>query len=560
MWQARQISLILLFICISLSGCGLAFIFLKQPMTSVDALEQLYLLMEKQRNRGQDGAGVSVIIPQYSYLDVQKITSCKPHALEVIHHSFDTLLQQDYCRNTILMGHVRYGTYAGQGEDFCQPYVHADAQQKNSLVFAGNFNCTNIPELENFLFTQGVERAPKSDTGVVAQLFSILWEKEKNLQNALIKFTSMVDGGYIFTCALADGRSFIYRDPHGIRSAFYFQNEHIIAAASERAALATVFATSFSNIHEIPAGHALIINPTGTHEIEQIASAPNVTPCSFERIYFSRAHDPAIMKERKALGKNIAARVLAQIEYDLEHTIFTYVPNSSELAFVGMIEELEHLTQRSLRVEKILYKDQLLRTFIAHDTLRPSLTKSAYDVVQDVVSPRDTLVIVDDSIVRGTTMKNLLARLISLRPKKIVLVSSAPPVLYPDCYGIDMCKIGTFIAFEASIQLLRERQKNECIERVKNNCLSNKTALNVLTELYEFSLDLLEEKVAQLLKPASWSGELKVVYQTVEGLHKAIPLHQGDWYFTGNYPTTGGYAVAQKSFLNWYFSLDERPY
>lgn len=564
MWQARQFFLIILCTSISLNSCGLAFICLKKPYDPLWGLEHLYLLMEKQRNRGQDGIGIALIKPQQEYISVKRIRSCKPHALEAVYQSLVGVIDQSIADVPIFMGHVRYGTFAGTGKGYCQPILHKQEDGKIAQVFAGNFNLTNIKDLGNWLIDHDQIDVPESDTGIIAHTLQVLFEQGHTLESALHLLTEMIDGGYVFMATMQDGRTFVYRDPAGIRSAYYYSDEKCSAVASERAALALVFQTDYSKIKEIQPGSALIINPDGFIEIMQITPPTTIRACSFERIYFSRAHDPAIMQERKALGRAVAPRVLEALEEDLSNTIFSYVPNSSEIAFAGMIDEIEQLSHQRVRVEKLLYKDQLLRTFIAHDAIRSAITRSAYDTVQELVQPEDTVVILDDSIVRGTTMKKLVKQLIALNPKKIVIVSAAPPVLYPDCYGIDMSRIESFIAFNAAVKLSQTSEHKICLaDMIHQGALQSMQTNNILYEFYrQFSLEELEQTVAHLVRPqdSAWAGEIKVIYQTIDGLHKAIPHHQGDWYFTGNYPTPGGYQVLTQSVLNWYYGINKRAY
>lgn len=609
--------------------CGVAVVRLRKPLAYYSAqygdvawgMNKLMTLMDKQRNRGQDGAGVAVVkfdIPSgQEYL--HQVRAAGDDALD---HLYDQIfkelhqikektasaIKQNPYLGEAMLGHLRYATHSSCDFKFCQPFVHVDTVACKHFALAGNFNMTNTQSLFNQLHKWGLSLTTESDTHVILEMIAYYLDREYqnitqqaqekeaiseqiDLARVLKKAATLWDGGYVFAGMLGNGDAFICRDPAGIRPGYYYLNDEVFAAASERVALMDAFDISEDKILPIKPGHVLVIKKSG-----EISETPFTSPlpekqCSFERIYFSRASDPLIYQQRKALGKNLAARVYEAIGGDLEHAIFTYVPNSSICAFQGLVEEinriarqslleemlskqkfddeeLEKLVQAQARTEYLVAKNQKMRTFISNDQKRDNLVAQLYGVTKGIVTPRDTLVVIDDSIVRGTTLKESLVRkLMSLKPKKIVIVSSAPPVMYPDCYGIDISQFGRFIAFQAAVSLLKERNEMHVLKEIealcmKQNYLPPHKLTNEIKKLYDrFTLEEISHKVAELIKPADAKGvQIQVIYQTIDGLHKSMPGYDGDWYFTGEYPTPGGYQVLNTSYLNWCEHLDCRAY
>jgi len=630
--------------------CGLALVRLRQPLSHYrerygDAawgLRRLYLLMEKQHNRGQDGAGVAVIKfdmpPGDEFL--KRYRSAERNALE---HTFDVLMRDvtaprlkraarlddvglkrrfDFL-GELSIGHVRYGTHSGRRTAHCHPYVRQNNIASRNLAIAGNFNMTNAGELFEKLVEYGLNPVGDSDTQVILERLGYFLDREHehleaamgpdsfrglkgrdlaqivshdlDLARILRRASEDWDGGYAFAAALGNGDAFVCRDPAGIRPAFCYIDEEVAAVASERAALTNVFNIEPEQVEPIKPAHALILKRDGRIEQAPFTDALPLRQCSFERIYFSRGNDPDIYQERKALGRQLAPRVLASLGGDLDHAVFSYIPNTAEPAYVGMVEEIDHLTRRRHldelwqriasgrvcradldrlsngrpRIEKIAHKDQRLRTFITHDAARRDLVPHVYDITRGVVTSDDTLVVVDDSIVRGTTLRESIITMLSrLNPRRILVASSAPPITYPDCYGIDMSQLGRFIAFEAAVELLRERGREHLLDEVERRCLEQQNlpadrVVNHVKLIYDhFTLDELEEEIARLVTPRSidWRGSVEVIYQSIDGLHAAMPNHSGDWYFTGRYPTPGGYKVLNTSYLHWRRSIDVRAY
>ena len=607
-------------------------------------LARLYLLMEKQRNRGQDGAGIACV-----HLDARMGEPFyhlkRAPGRTAIDEIFASLgmspgqnRENNYCDQPgestdsytaeLYLGHVRYGTDGDNTASTCHPQVRHNNWPSRTLLLAGNFNLTNSADLFRELIGYGQHPIAMIDTVTIMEKIGHFLDRENDrlyhlhgpdgekgltgqdlakkigadldLANVLQKATRRWDGGYTIGGLLGHGDAFVCRDPAGIRPCFYIQQDDYFAAASERAALVSSFDVSPRTVKELQPGHCLIIKRDGRvinkpfTEAERLRATPRKS-CSFERIYFSRGNDPDIYRERKLLGKNLARRTLEAVDWDTEHTVFSYIPNTSETAFYGLVEEAEKLsaeheisllTERQagkdinlqdvmdlvpprLRVEKIAHKDQKLRTFITEDADRSTLVSHVYDVTPGVVRHDDSLVVVDDSIVRGTTLReSILAMLAKLNPRRIIVVSSAPPIRYPDCYGIDMSQLDKFIAFQAALSLLRERGEEKLIQEVYESCVKqrdekNGNYKNHVRRIYDRIDDNdLENRIADLVYPrnTNWQGELKVIYQSVEGLHKAIPEHQGDWYFTGDYPTPGGYRVVNTSFINAYEGHSRRAY
>ena len=608
-------------------------------------LRRLYLLMEKQHNRGQDGAGVAVVKfdmpPGAEY--IKRIRSDKHNAIErvfdIITSDVNTLSHEDLeglsdhelkrrCEflGEIYLGHLRYGTHSGNELANCHPYLRTNNTASLNLALAGNFNMTNANELFDQLIEAGLNPIGDSDTQVILEGIGYCLDREHDylrttmgpeslrglegralareisrdidLLRILGKASKEWDGGYVFMALVGNGDVFACRDPAGIRPGFYYIDDEVIAAASERAALANVFDVDPQEIEPIEPGHALVVKRRGRIDHKPFTHPLPVRQCTFERIYFSRGNDPAIYQERKALGRNLALRVLAALGDDLQRAVFSYIPNTAEAAYVGLVEEIDGLTRTRrakelwrriqagsitqadldrlldgrLRTEKVAHKDQRLRTFITHDAARRDLVGHIYDITRGVLRPDDTLVVVDDSIVRGTTLRESIITMLSrLNPRRIIIVSSAPPIMYPDCYGIDMSQLGRFIAFEAAVALLHDRGEERLLDEVQEQCLAQlelapEKMSNPVAAIYErCTLDELSAKVSQLVRPphlrqSGWDGGVQIIYQTVEGLRSAIPDHAGDWYFTGSYPTPGGYKVLNKSFLNWRAACDARAY
>jgi len=624
--------------------CGIALIRLLKPLSYYQekygswkyGLNKLYLLMEKQHNRGQDGAGAvcvkNSLAPGSAY--ISRFRSVKENPIKDVFDQINEPLQKAVwdrieVENTewayknfsfageLYLGHLRYGTFGKNSIDLVHPVMRQNNWKSRNLVLAGNFNLTNTDELFKVLVDLG--QHPKAYTDTVTALEKVghfldtenelLFRKYKNegltnekisykieenldIQNILERATKDWDGGYTIAGLLGHGDAFVVRDPWGIRPAHFYYDDEIVVVASERPVIQTVMNVHVSKVNEINPGEALIIKKDGRISKELIRVPHKRTSCSFERIYFSRGSDKDIYRERKELGKLICPAVLKVIDYDFENTVFSYIPNTSETAFYGMVEGIRNylvdwkineikkkngaLTDEDIkriisfepRVEKIAIKDVKLRTFIADDASRDDLVAHVYDVTYGIIkNDVDTLVIIDDSIVRGTTLKNSILRILDrLHPKKIVVVSSAPQIRYPDCYGIDMARLDKFIAFNATIELLKETGQQALIDRVYSQCkqqenLPKEEMVNYVREIYQnFTAEQVSAKIAELLKPKDCKAEVEIVYQTVENLHKACPNDLGDWYFTGNYPTPGGNRVVNSSFINFIEGKDQRAY
>jgi amidophosphoribosyltransferase len=630
--------------------CGVVLLRLKRPLEQLRerrgdmlwGLRRLYLLMEKQRNRGQDGAGIAAVkfdMPAGEPF-LLRLRNAKRNALERL---FDEAMEPatDLSSATMrsahpielkrripllgeaMLGHLRYGTYGGRGAAFCHPYIRRSVVASRNLALAGNFNLTNSNQLFRTLVELGLNPVGDTDTGVVLEKMGHFLDQEHrhlsatigpgsfrslsgtdlaqaisqelDLHRVLRKATEDFDGGFAFVGLVGNGDAFACRDRHGIRPAFVAETEDVVAVASERAALTTVLDLDPSLVRELPPAHALVIRRDG-----EVLEAPFAEPgpcrsCTFERIYFSRGNDPQIHQERMQLGRNLAGRVLEVLGGGIERAVFGFIPNTSETAYMGLVDEVgrrvrlaraTELAERlhhgtltageieaalglSVRAEKVAHKDQKLRTFITHDAARGDLVKHVYDVTPGVVRPDDTLVMVDDSIVRGTTLReSIVTMLARLQPTRIVIVSSSPPIRYPDCYGIDMSQLGRFIAFEATIAVLRARGDQGLIDEVERLCLeqqhwSDGRQVNHVRRLYD-AVDHaeLEGAVAQGILPPglAWKGGLQVVYQSLDGLRQAMPEHAGTWYFDGDYPTPGGYRVLNTAFLQWCRREDGRAY
>ena len=625
--------------------CGIALIRLLKPLsfykekygTYYYGIHKLYLLMEKQHNRGQDGAGVAGIKfdMQPGAPIVHRMRSASANALEEIFGKLNHRLadvqknkphkaeDEEWLKKNVpflcelLLGHVRYGTYGKNATEFCHPLTRQNNWLTKNLVIAGNFNLTNVDELFQKLIELGQHPREKTDTVTILEkighfldrqneeLFgkfkaeghtnpeiSTLIAKHLDLQEILHNASKRWDGGYTIAGLLGHGDSFVMRDPNGIRPAFYYHDDEIVVATSERPALRTGFNIQTGQIKELKPGHALIIRRDKTVSEVEILKPGENRACSFERIYFSRGNDQDIYRERKSLGKIVAPTVLKSINYDLENTVFSFIPNTAEVAFLGMVEEVEHYLDKAKenelekitgkddkaklmkllsvhpRVEKIALKDTKLRTFITNDVNRNDKAAHVYDTTYGVVRRGiDTLVTVDDSIVRGTTLKQSIFRILDrLGPKKIIVVSSAPQIRYPDCYGIDMAKLGDLVAFQAAVALLKESFRENLLDEIYEkakvmNELPRENAVNLVKQIYDlFTPEQISKKITELLRPDDIKADIEIIYQSVEGLHEAIPNHKGDWYFTGNYPTPGGNKVVNRSFIYFMEGKNVRAY
>ncbi|NCT94200.1 MAG: amidophosphoribosyltransferase [Chitinophagaceae bacterium] len=607
--------------------CGLAYIRLRKPFsyylqqhgTVTYGLNKLYLLMEKQHNRGQDGAGVAAVKlntePGNPFL--HRIRSNAPQPIADIFFKIGQEIQEleryqpDIKQHPglmkghlpfmgeLLLGHLRYGTQGKNNVEFCHPFIKRDLMPGKNLALAGNFNLVNTDELFDLINVEPGEFQKQSDLAAMMEVLLHFLQKEDeqkpnnaNLVNVLQKATPLFDGGYTIGGLLGNGHSFVMRDANGIRPAYYYINDEVIVAASERAAIRTTFNVGENEVMELMPGTALVVDDRGGYTIHQILEPRERRACSFERIYFSRGSDEKIYRERIALGHHLSKTVLERIQYDLKNTIFSYIPNTAEVAFYGLVkgmeeylnkikverilswgndftpEKLEEMVTRKIRQEKIAIKDVKLRTFITEDASRNEMVQHVYDVTYGTVRRgEDTLVVIDDSIVRGTTLKESIVRMLArLQPKKIIVVSSAPQIRYPDCYGIDMSKLGDFIAFRAAIALLKERNMEQVLtevhERIKELARTNQLHTeNVVRQVYKpFTTEEISNKIAELITPKEVNLPVEVIYQTIEDLHDSCPTNTGDWYFTGNYPTPGGNKVVNKAFLNFIEGKNVRGY
>jgi len=620
--------------------CGIAMVRLLKPLefykkkygTSFYGIQKMYLLLEKQHNRGQDGAGFASIKldvkPGTRYISRVRSNKEKPiqDIFKQINTRIDGVLEENpdkkddvnwqlqnmpYVGN-VFLGHVRYGTFGRNSIESVHPFLRQSNWRHKNLIMAGNFNMTNSAELLEELIELGQHPKENTDTVTIMEKIghflddevqaiyqkckeqninkkdaSLVIERDLNIKRILERASKNWDGGYAMTGLIGHGDAFVLRDPAGIRPAFYYKNDEVVVVASERPVIQTVFNVDIDQVKELEPAHALIIKKDGNTSIEKINEVLEKKSCSFERIYFSRGSDADIYQERKKLGKLLFPQILEAINDDITNTVFSYIPNTAETSFFGMTEEAEvYLNKRKTdtilngnknisaedltkllaerpRIEKIAIKDAKLRTFIASDDSRDDLVAHVYDVTYGVVKPTDNLVVIDDSIVRGTTLKQSILRILDrLNPKQIVIVSSAPQIRYPDCYGIDMAKLGDFIAFRAAIALLKNTNQAHIIEEVYQKC-KNQTeeTENFVKAIYNpFSPEEISEKIAELLTDNSIKATVKIIYQGVNNLHKAIPNHKGDWYFTGDYPTIGGAKFVNKAFVNYYEGNNKRAY
>ncbi|OIR07573.1 amidophosphoribosyltransferase precursor [mine drainage metagenome] len=607
--------------------CGLAFVRLRKPFSYylqqygsvMYGLNKLYLLMEKQHNRGQDGAGIATVKlnvePGYPFLHRIRSNAQQPIA-DIFFKIGQELNELEKYQNDIklhpgllkghlpllgelLMGHLRYGTQGKNNVEFCHPFIKRNIQPGRNLALAGNFNLVNTDELYDLLNMEPGEFQKQSDLAAMMEVIHHFLVKEDeenpnnaNIANVLKKSVPLFDGGYTVGGLVGNGHSFVMRDAHGIRPAYYFINDEFIVSASERAAIRTTFNVGENEVLELMPGNALIIDDKGNYSITQIVEPKERRACSFERIYFSRGSDEKIYRERIALGYHLSRRVLENIHNDLKNTIFSYIPNTAEVAFFGLVkgmedylnqikvqrilswgndfteEKLHEMINRKIRQEKIAIKDVKLRTFITEDANRNEMVQHVYDITYGTVRKGlDTLVVIDDSIVRGTTLRESIVRMLArLGPKKILVLSSAPQIRYPDCYGIDMSKLGDFIAFRAAIALLKERGMDDLLKELTEKCKEMQRnnqlhAENVVRQVYKpFTTEEISNKIAQLITPPEIDLPVEVIYQTIEDLHESCPTNTGDWYFTGNYPTPGGNKVCNKAFLNYMEGKNVRGY
>ncbi len=626
--------------------CGIGLIRLKKPLTyyqekygsALWGLKKMYLLMEKQHNRGQDGAGIACLKlntePGYPYLLRHRVIEPSPvwqtlvkdidaHLANLLQKEPELLLNPSKLKlqfpflGEIYLAHLRYGTYGENGIPYCHPVIRNNNWKSRTLAVAGNFNLTNVDFLFDKILRLGQFPRYKTDTTTILERMGYfldeenkkiyrkykdkldksqiqpLIEKELDIQSWLQWSAKHWDGGYVIGGLVGHGIAFAMRDPHGIRPCFYYENDEVVVIASERPTLCTAFQVRKEDIQELPPAHAFVVYSDSSTQIFPFTKPQKLSKCSFERIYFSRGNDADIYQERKALGFELAHRIAEEVDYQWEKTIITHIPNTSYPAYLGLSEGIRkiihqnrihqiknHINHENFeqeiakilsfrpRLEQLIIKDVKLRTFITNEKGRDDLVSYVYDVTYGLIKENeDIIVALDDSIVRGTTLKqSIIALLAKLNPQKIIIVSSAPPICYPDCYGIDMSQIEKFIAFQAAITLLKEHDKENIIHETydkikfleKNHALETE---NVVKNIYApFSLKALEQKIAQLLKPDNMKGELSIVYQTLEGLHRAIPNHSGDWYFSGNFPTPGGNRVTNIAFLNYYEGKNQRAY
>jgi amidophosphoribosyltransferase len=624
--------------------CGIAFLRLLKPLefykqkygSAFYGIQKMYLLMEKQHNRGQDGAGFASIKldvePGERY--ISRLRSNEAQAIQDVFAQINGRINEKMIANNnynddvatqksnlpylgeLFLGHVRYGTFGKNSIENVHPFLRQNNWMHRNLLLAGNFNMTNVKELFNSLIELGQHPKEMADTVTIMEKIGHFLDEEVtdlyqeckvnglskresspviaeklDLVKILKKASKNLDGGYAMAGLLGHGDGFVFRDPAGIRPAFYYQDDEIVVVASERPVIQTVFNVDFDKVKELQPGNALIVKKNGSISEENILPATTKKACSFERIYFSRGSDAEIYQERKMLGKLILPAVLKAINEDTDNTVFSYIPNTAETSFYGMVEAAQDfLNQRKnnfilknrdtltedmlaellavkIRTEKVAIKDAKLRTFITEDASRDDLVAHVYDVTYGVIKPTDNLVIIDDSIVRGTTLKMSIIKMMDrLKPKSIIVVSSAPQIRYPDCYGIDMAKLEGLVAFRAALELLKENHLQHIIEEVYIKCKAQENSkdtdvVNHVLAIYApFSPEEISDKIAEMLTSESVKAKVKIIFQTVENLHIACPNHLGDWYFTGDYPTPGGNRVVNRAFMNFYEGKDARAY
>jgi amidophosphoribosyltransferase len=608
--------------------CGIAFLRLRKPLsyyhqkfgTAFYGLNKLYLLMEKQHNRGQDGAGIATVKLQVSagnpfmqrirsnvqqsiadiFSQVQKELETLEKLLPEIQEHPDLLKGNLSYMGEVMMGHLRYGTQGRNNIEYCHPFVKADILPARNLCLAGNFNLVNTRELFHEIHKDELAQV-KMDSDLAAMLevihhFLKIDDSDSsgqiNWTHVLQQSCALFDGGYVVEGLCGNGDAFVMRDKHGIRPAYYYISDEVIAVASERPALMTAFKLTVDQVQELPAGHALVVLSNGDYQLQRVAEEAEKKACSFERIYFSRGSDAEIYNERKQLGRLLSEKVLKTIQYDLKNTIFSFIPNTAETAFYGLIkgaekylneikvariqswdknydeEKLREMIERRVRIEKIAIKDVKMRTFITAESARTEMVQHVYDITYGTVRRGiDSLVIIDDSIVRGTTLRESIIRMLDrLGPKKITIVSSAPQIRYPDCYGIDMSKMGDFIAFQAAVELLRKNEQQHVLLDVYAECQAAEKSGSLHTQNFvktiykHFTADDISAQIALMLRPDDVEAEVGIIYQSIENLHEACPQNTGDWYFTGDYPTPGGNVVVNKAFMNYMEGKDARGY
>ena len=623
--------------------CGVALLRLLKPLefyhkkygTSLYGLKKMYLLMEKQHNRGQDGVGLANVKLDVEvgkrYISRKRSVATNPlqdvfqqankRFVELEKNDPDKLKDPQWMKENLpftgelFLGHLRYGTFGGNTIEQCHPFLRQNNWKTRNLVLAGNFNMTNVDELFQQLVDLGQHPKEMSDTVTILEKIGHFLDQENDaiyyknkdkfskkeitqviedgldLQEILVQAAKYWDGGYVICGLLGHGDSFALRDPNAIRPAYYYKDDEVVVVASERPVIQTAFNLTADKVHEIKRGHALIIRKDGRVEEKQVREPLEKTSCSFERIYFSRGNDKDIYNERLELGKRVFPKVLEAIDNDLKNTVFSYIPNTAEVSYFGLLkscnsylnqvktkkiqelgdhpshDEIAKIMEISPRAEKIAIKDAKLRTFIASDIGRDDLVAHVYDVTYGQVKSTDNLVVIDDSIVRGTTLKKSIIRILDrLNPKKIVVVSSAPQIRFPDCYGIDMAKMGDFIAFQAAVALLKDTNQEKLLVATYNKCkaqenLPKEEMVNYVQDIYSpFTADEISTKISQLLTPEGTNAEVEIIYQSISDLHASCPDHLGDWYFTGNYPTPGGVKVVNKSFMNYMEGKNKRAY
>ena len=603
--------------------CGIAMVRLLKPLehykqtygTELWGLNKLYLLMEKQHNRGQEGAGLASVKlhaepgEEYIFRERAMGTGAIQEIFSTVHRDLAAYPQQKPFVGELYMGHLRYSTTGRSGISYTHPFLRRNNWRSRNLALAGNFNLTNVDEVFDHIVARGQHPRHNADTFIMLEQLGYLLDSEVDRQYQYYKAQGLAgaplnqaieanidierilreasdiwDGGYVICGLTGSGDLFSLRDPHGIRPAFYYVGDDVVAVASERPVLQTAFDIETDQVRELLPGQALIVNQAGQLRLAQIQPAGEVRACSFERIYFSRGSDCDIYRERKELGRLLVEEVLRRVDYDFAHTVFSFIPNTAEVAYMGMMEglqewfnhqkchvllasretlseaEIRDIMNMRVRTEKLALKDIKLRTFIAEDSSRDDLAAHVYDTTYGTIRPGvDSAVAIDDSIVRGTTLRRSIVHILSRqRPRKIVIVSSSPQIRYPDCYGIDMSSMGEFIAFNAAIELLRERGMGTRIDEVYAECkaqehLPKEQIVNHVKEIYEpFTDREISDQIARMITPADCPSQVEVVYQTIEDLHRACPNHSGDWYFSGNYPTPGGNKLVNRAFIDWY--------
>ena len=622
--------------------CGIAMLRLKQPLqyyidkygSAFYGLNKMYLLMEKQHNRGQDGAGLANIKldvpPGKRY--ISRIRSVDPRPIQDVFSRimprFEGLSSEQLADSTFLqeemaftgelfLAHLRYGTYGKNQVENCHPFLRQNNWRTRNLVVAGNFNMTNTDELFDKLVGLGQHPKEKADTvtllerighfldvenqrlfdqfkqdGLENEAISERIASDLDVQTILRHAANSLDGGYVMCGLIGHGDAFVMRDPNGIRPCFWYEDDEVVVVTSERPVIQTAFNVETSAVQELAPGHALIIKRDGSVSTPEVKTPGERTACSFERIYFSRGNDEDIYRERKELGRQLVPKILEAVEHDLDHTVTSFIPNTAEVCFYGLVkgledyqnqakiariigmganpdpEEIKRILDERARIEKIAIKDAKLRTFITEDANRDDLVAHVYDIAYGTVEPgRDNLVVIDDSIVRGTTLKKSILRILDrLKPNRIVVASSAPQIRYPDCYGIDMARLGDFIAFQAAISLIRERGLDHIIDETYERCkaqvaLPKEENINQVKAIYEpFTTEEISDRISRLLTPQGMNAEVKIVFQSIEGLHSACPNNTGDWYFTGDFPTPGGHKVVNRAFVYYVEGRKDRAY